>query len=121
MDQEGRDVAACLGYIHRRAFNFSHLTRQDRSPLDKYSPGFYLVFWTIEALYREQTADWFFFGPGDYDYKPGCLGEPFPVYRYERLNPLNLGGLIKLWNRGRKERRRWRQDHLDEGRGAGNG
>lgn len=104
LDSQGQVAAASLGYCHAGAANFTHLTRQP-GVLDKFSPGFYLVYWMIEQLYvSAEPVRYFFLGPGEYDYKPAFQAFPLPVYRYERDSWLNSLGLLRLHHRCRREK-----------------
>lgn len=106
LDSEGSAVAGSLGYRNAGSFNFTHLTRK-KGALDKFSPGFYLTFHLIQELYSlPEIPHYFFMGPGKYDYKPAFLGEPFPIYRYEKNTFRNLPGLIRLYHRSFKERKK---------------
>ena len=103
LDADGEAVAASLGFCQGQACNFTHLTRKP-GLLDKYSPGLYLVYWMIEQLYAlPQRPAYFFLGPGTYDYKPAFLAVPLPVYRYELNSWRNVFGLLRLYNRCRRE------------------
>ena len=105
LDADGRPVAANLGFTHGSSFCFTHLTRKS-GLLDKFSPGFYLTCYLVEALYRTRPEIKFFFmGPGKYDYKPAMLATPLPIYRYERDSLWNLAGLLRLRHRLAKERK----------------
>ena len=110
LDAAGRPVAANLGFIHGKSFCFTHLTRK-KGLLDKFSPGFYLTCHLVEELYRTRPGvEYFFMGPGKYDYKPVMLARPLPVYRYERHSLWNLAGLLRLRHRLAKERKLAAQD-----------
>jgi CelD/BcsL family acetyltransferase involved in cellulose biosynthesis len=78
---------------------------------DKYSPGNYLAFWIIKNLLESSGHPAFFiFGPGEFEYKKRFLAKALPVYRYERITPANIHGLVRMINRWRKERyKRWKK------------
>ncbi len=107
LDGSGTPAAACLGYINGNSFNFTHLTRRT-GVLDKFSPGLYLAYAVIRKLFEERKdVEFFFMGPGRYDYKPAFLAEPLPVYRYEKDSWLNIRGLLRMYSRLCKERRKY--------------
>lgn len=106
LDADGGPVTANLGFILGESFCFTHLTRRKQSPLDRFSPGFYLTCHLVDELYRTRPeVKFFFLGPGKYDYKPAMLATPLPVYRYERDSLWNLAGLLRLRHRLAKERK----------------
>lgn len=98
-------IAFALGFFCGKGFYFTHLTRIE-GVLDKFSPGFFLVFKLIsELIDRETPPEIFFMGPGEYDYKRHFLGKPCAIYRYEKNSWCNLPGLIRLYHRA------WKQKH----------
>ena len=106
LTRSGQPVAANLGYINGTSFNFTHLTRKS-SGLDKFSPGYYLTFRIVEMLYAEHPeVEYFFMGPGKFDYKVAFLARPLPVYRYVKDSIWNLPELLRLRFRLGKERKR---------------
>ncbi|MBO4304597.1 MAG: GNAT family N-acetyltransferase [Lentisphaeria bacterium] len=106
LSPENEPLAASLGYISGDAFNYTHLTRA-RGEFDKFSPGYFLTYEVIVRLLAEHPeVKYFFMGPGEYDYKRALLGEPFLVFRYERNTLTNLFGILRLYFRCRKERKK---------------
>lgn len=104
-DPDHRAIAAALGFFCGDGFNFTHLTRL-AGAFDKFSPGFFLVYKILcELLDEYPECRYFFMGPGEYDYKRIFLGERMAVYRYEPDQWSNIFGLLKLWNRARKEKK----------------
>lgn len=103
-DVDHRAIAAALGFFCGDGFNFTHLTRL-AGALDKFSPGFFLVFKILNELLDEHPeCRYFFMGPGEYDYKRNFLGKRMAIYRYEPDCWGNFLGLLKLRNRARKEK-----------------
>lgn len=110
LDSEKKPVSANLGYINGSSFNFTHLTRGN-SALDKFSPGFFLTYWLIRELFTSHPeVEYFFMGPGTYDYKPALLGVPLPVYRYVHNSLFNLREVLRLRWRLRKELRNFKKN-----------
>ena len=106
LSPENEPLAASLGYISGSGFNYTHLTRA-RGEFDKFSPGYFLTYEVIVRLLAEHPeVQYFFMGPGEYDYKRALLGEPFLVFRYERNTWTNLFGILRLYFRCRKERKK---------------
>ena len=105
IDEHGVDAVAALGYYTGNAYNLHLLARQD-SALDFLSPGYCATYALIKEVMEEKRADYFFFGPGYFEYKERFLGRAMPIYRYERRSWTNLHGLIKLYNRARKQHTR---------------
>jgi hypothetical protein len=105
VDAEGRDVAAFTGYYTGQAYNL-HLLCRAEGMLEKYSPGFFLVWHILEHLFAERRVRYCFLGPGRFDYKEKFLAQELPVFRYENISLMNAGGLLKLMNRARAQRRR---------------
>lgn len=105
MDEHNVDAVAALGYYTGKAYNLHLLTRQD-SALDFLSPSYCATYALVKEVMEEKRADYFFFGPGAFEYKERFLAKPMPVYRYERRCWSNLPGLIKLYNRARKQHTR---------------
>ena len=60
----------------------------------------------LELLSENERPDFFFMGPGKYDYKAAFLGQPMAIYRLERNSLSNLFGLIRMYHRAARERRR---------------
>ena len=60
----------------------------------------------MRLLAEHPEVKYFFMGPGEYDYKRALLGEPFLVFRYERNTLTNLFGILRLYFRCRKERKK---------------
>ena len=104
-DENGSAVAGALGYLTDRAFNLHMLVRRP-GHLDKYSPGFFLTFRLIERFLRDEPRALFLFGPGEFGYKRTFLAQELPIYRYEARNWRNVHGVLRLYNRCRKQRRR---------------
>ncbi|MDD2236461.1 MAG: GNAT family N-acetyltransferase [Kiritimatiellae bacterium] len=98
LDERGVDAVAVLGYYTGRAYNLHLLARQDSS-LDFLSPGYCATYALIKEVMEEKRADYFFFGPGHFEYKERFLGSALPIYRYERHSLMNLPGLIRLHHR----------------------
>lgn len=105
VDGQGVDAVAALGYYTDRSFNLHLLARQD-SALDFLSPGYCATFALIRDVIEEKRADFFFFGPGHFEYKERFLGRAMPIYRYEAHRWSNWPGLLKLYNRARKKEKR---------------
>ena len=106
LDRDGNALAAALAYVNGRSIFYTHLTRV-RGEYDKFSPGYYLTYAVIrEVLETRPELEYFFMGPGEYDYKSALGGTPSPVFRYERADWRNLFGRLRLRHRAAKERRR---------------
>lgn len=104
LDDKKEPVAANLGFINENTFSFTHLTR-NFGKMAKFSPAFYLTYWLIEKIFTEKPElQYFFMGPGEYDYKPSFLAKALPVYRYEYNSILNFPALLRMKNRLRQER-----------------
>ena len=107
LSPEKEPIAAALGYFSGTGCCYTHLTRL-KGAYDKYSPGYYLTFCILMKILAEHPEmEYFFMGPGDYDYKRAFLGEPFSIYRYERDSLLNFPALLRLRFRCRKERKKF--------------
>jgi len=106
-EENGRFFAGSLGYLTDKAFNLMILTRQ-QGVMDKYSPGFFLTFWLIKKFLANDRIDAFFLGPGEFQYKKIFLGQSLPIFRYETYLWQNFWGVVKLYNRLRKEKRKKR-------------
>ena len=104
-DENGEAVAGALGYLTDQAFNLHMLVRRP-GRLDKYSPGFFLTFRLVERFLRDEPRALFLFGPGEFGYKRTFLAQELPIYRYEARNWRNVHGVLRLYNRCRKQRRR---------------
>jgi len=102
VDSAGNDVAGFMGYFTANAYNL-HLFCRTEGLMDKFSPGFYLVWHIIRDLYQKQACPYFFMGPGRFDYKEKYLAQEMPVYRYEKRCLTNLPSMIRLYNRARKQ------------------
>ena len=114
LDRDGLAVAGNLGYINGESFNFTHLTRRS-SELDKFSPGFYLTAYLIEKLFaRTPQIKYFFMGPGKYDYKVTFQAKCLPIYRYVKKSWSNIFALLQLYDRRKKERRKYFADNADD-------
>jgi hypothetical protein len=111
---DGVVFAGALGYLTDGAFNLHMLTRRD-GVLDKYSPGFYLTFWLIRNMLTQDRPVLFLFGPGEFQYKKTFLARELPIYRYERRCLPNVFGVLRLYNRLRKERQRQEQSDAPDG------
>ena len=105
IDEQGVDAVAALGYYTGNAYNLHLLARQD-SALDFLSPGYCATYALIKEVMEEKRADYFYFGPGFFEYKERFMAKPMPIYRYERRCLSNLPGLVKLYNRARKQHTR---------------
>ena len=108
LDENGEPLAAALGYFNGKSYNYTHLTRS-KGEYDKYSPGYYLTYCILMRILSEHPeTEYFFMGPGEYDYKRAFLGVPFAIYRYVRSGVLNLPALLRLAFRCRKEQKNFR-------------
>lgn len=105
IDEHGVDAVASLGYYTGNAYNLHLLTRQD-SALDFLSPSYCATYALIQEVLEEKRAACFFFGPGHFEYKERFLACSMPIFRYETFRLNNLPGLIKLYNRTRKQHTR---------------
>ncbi|MBE6404718.1 MAG: GNAT family N-acetyltransferase [Lentisphaerae bacterium] len=105
LSPENKPLAAALGYLEGNSYNYTHLTRYS-GEYDKYSPGYFLTYSIILKLIQEHPeVDFFFMGPGDYDYKRALGGKPMAIYRYLKRSLSSLPGLIRMYFRAGKQRK----------------
>ena len=105
LSEKNEPLAASLGYFSGSSFNYTHLTRC-KGEYDKYSPGYYLTFCVIMRILSEHpSVNYFFMGPGEYDYKRAFLGTAFSIYRYERRVWWNIFARLRMKFRCKKEQK----------------
>ena len=107
LSEKDEPISAALGFFDGKSYNYTHLTRS-RGEYDKYSPGYYLTYCIIMRILGEHPEiEYFFMGPGEYDYKQALLGEPFAIYRYERRSLRNIFAILRMYFRCRKEQKKF--------------
>ena len=105
-DRNGAGVAGLLGFFTDQAYNACLLGRR-LSDLEKYSPSYYLMAWSIQQHFAGRPQMYYLLGPGEEDYKKSFLAKPLPVYRYEVRTWRNAWAIARLYFRAKEERRRF--------------
>ena len=104
-DCRGAGVAGLFGFFTDRAYNACLLGRRP-GDLEKYSPGYYLMAWSIRQHFAGRPQMYYLLGPGEEDYKKSFLAKPLPVYRYEVRTWRNAWAIARLYFRAKDERRK---------------
>jgi hypothetical protein len=115
-DRDGQPVAAALGYEMDQSFNLHMLTRKP-GLYDKFSPLFFFTFWLIQHVLADTEIPVFLFGPGEFEYKKRFLGQELPIYRYEQLSWKNFFGVLKLYRRYWKEKKKAQNQDISQSNG----
>lgn len=106
-NRNGAGVAGLLGFFTDKAYNACLLGRR-LSDLEKYSPSYYLMAWSIQQHFAGRPQMYYLLGPGEEDYKKSFLAKPLPVYRYEAQTWKNAWAIARLYFRAKDERRKAR-------------
>lgn len=111
------EYAACsMGFLTEHAYSLGFLARR-AGVIEKFSPGFFLSFWMVKRMFETDRPAYFLFGPGEFEYKKTFLAGKLPIYRYERRCWGNMTGILRLYLRAHKERRK----QSDGGHGESSG
>ena len=104
-DRNGVGVAGLLGFFTDQAYSACLLGRRP-SDLEKYSPSYYLMAWSIQEHFTGRPTMYYLIGPGEEDYKKSFLAKSLPVYRYEARTWENAWAIVRLYFRAKNERRK---------------